>query len=240
MRGRIVLLLIFALPAQLAHAQWHYAAYLGGAFIQQNNLQIDQPATNTDLLLKGVNWQDRPLYPAMYYGMRLGYFFSKHVGLEFEHIHLKVYANTAGNVLAQGTLEGAPISAVIPVDSVVQSFSIAHGVNLLLLNTVYRQEILKPRDGRPSRVTLNARIGLGGSLPHAQSEVLGLTTTGHYHIGGFGFQAAVGPEYRIWRGIRWFGEYKYTLTPQRVAIAGGTAGALYQAHNLVTGLAYQF
>src|SRR5262249_9687861 len=147
---------------------------------------------------------------------------------------------TSESVLMQGTVNGTPFNGVFPVNSIVQSFSIAHGVNLVLLNGIFRREVWQPRGGGESRFSVNVRIGAGGTGPHAQGKILNVNTAGHYRAGGFGFQAAAGLEYRIWRGVHTFGEYKYTITPQDTKIDGATASALYQSHHLVGGIGYRF
>ena len=217
MKGRVagtavlVLGVMAATPRQ-ARAEWQFAGYLGGAHSQSNTLNIDQVSTNTNLSLTKVAYEDHPFGDRWYYGGRLGYFFSEHAGLEVEFNHLKVYARVDETALAEGTLRGAAISAEIPINSVVQSFGITHGVNLLLVNAVWRREILTPASGGPSRFTFSARLGAGGSVPHSESEVLGARTTGRYESGGFSLQAAGGLEYRIWHGVHGLGEYQVTRT----------------------------
>ncbi len=229
---------ILAMPAA-ARAGWEIGAYTGAAHTQNNALRIDQSSTNTHLSLAGIHYQGQSFSGPLYYGLRAAYSFTAHLGIEFEFTHLKLYAKTGRPALAQGTLRGAPISAVVPAGAVVQSFSISHGVNLLLANAVFRLPLLPSPSGPAPRLALTARVGAGGSHPHPESQVLGAAFQ-HYQWGGYSLQAAAGLEYRVWHGLLWLGEYKFTRVHERVDISGGTAEGWFNSHHVVTGAAYRF
>jgi opacity protein-like surface antigen len=82
-------------------------------------------------------------------------------------------------------------------------------------------------------------LGVGGSRPHPESDVLGIHLE-HYQAGGYSLQVAAGLEYRIWRNVRWLGEYKFTRAHERVDVSGGTAEGSFISHHLVTGVGYCF
>ncbi len=240
MGPRSVLPFLFLLAAaEPCHAQWHLSAYLGGAHTQSTDLSLSQASTGTQLSLRGVDFEGKSFQGPPYYGFRGGYFFSRHLGLDAEFIHLKVFAQTEKTVDAEGTLQGNPIHAAIPMSNVIQRFSISHGLNLLLADAVLRQDFLRRPGERLGPMIVSARVGLGGTIPHPESEVLGASNQ-HYEGGPFALQLAGGAEYRLWHGLHVLAEYKYTRTRQHVGVTNGTIGALFQSHHLVTGFDYSF
>jgi hypothetical protein len=152
--------------------------------------------------------------------------------LEAELIHLKVYAHIDRPAKAVGVLAGERLDATIPISSMVGGFSISHGVNLVLGNFVYRRRL-------PGRLVLASRFGLGGSVPHPESEIFGVVAE-QYQGGRWGMQLAGGPEVQIWRGLHGLAEYKYTRTRQRVRIHEGNAETLLRSHHVLFGLAVRF
>ncbi len=223
------------LAAAASDGGWRAAAYFGGSATHRSGVTIDQPALATHLRFDGVEYEGRSFQTPVYYGYRLGYWFNPRLGLEAEFIHQKVYARVERLVRVDGTLRGAPLSAVVPMDGIVREFSISHGVNLLLANLVFCHQPA----GAGGRLTLSGRIGAGGSVPHPESNILGQSRQG-YQWGRPAIQVAAGVEYRLWRDLHWLAEYKYTRTRQRVEIVDGTAGTLLRSHHAVFGLGYRF
>jgi hypothetical protein len=222
------LALCWAAPAR---AQWELAGYIGGAHTQNSNLHLRQPALGNDLEFHDVSYRGESFQSPLYYGGRGGYFFRKWIGAEVEFTHLKVFSNTDRNVLVTGELAGKAFSATVPMQSIVQRFSLSHGVNLLLANIALRRGI-----GR-ERLLLTARAGAGTTIPHAESEIFGITDQ-HYQGARPALQLAAGAELHLWRSMYWLGEYKFTRCDERVDAHEGTAGALLRTHHLATGIAF--
>jgi len=222
-----------------ARSEWRVAAYLGGAASQRSSVAIDQPALGTNLRLRRVEFEGQSFRSPVYYGSRAGYVFGRGFGVEAEFIHAKVFARVQRPVEVDGMLRGAPISGRRPMESIVGRFSISHGLNLLLGNVVYSRGLGRRSRRSPPRVLLTGRFGVGGTIPHAESEVLGAARE-QYQGGRPVVQTAGGVELRLWRGLHWVGEYKFTRSAQRVDIAGGTAETLLRSHHGIFGLAYHF
>jgi hypothetical protein len=121
----------------------------------------------------------------------------------------------------------------------VQRFSVSHGMNLLLVNFVARKQLLRDAREGLGRVLLIGRVGAGGTIPHAETEIMGLRDE-HYEWGRLAFQVAGGSEVRLWRGLYALAEYKYTHTDQRFRISAGDAKALLRSHHGVFGLGIHF
>lgn len=240
MRGRLALLaLLLVTLARPARAEWHVGGYLGGTHTQNSFLVVEQPAQGTHLRFSPVDFSGESFKSPFYYGLRGGYFFNRHVGVEAEFIHLKVFAQVDRVVQVDGVLLGLPLSGQRPLRTIVARFSISHGVNLMMGNVVFRQDFWRKSEDKLGRVLLTTRFGVGGTIPHPESEILGAGDQ-HYEGGRPALQAAGGAELRLWRGLYWLGEYKYTRTRQRVRIVGGTAETLLHTHQVVTGLSYHF
>jgi hypothetical protein len=136
-----------------------------------------------------------------------------------------------------GRLQGAPIDREGPISDVLEQFSISHGLNLALVNVVARRRLASNASG--SRVTLLGRVGIGPTIPHAESQIGGTSREG-YELGALAFQAAGGMDVRLVRGLSAIGEYKFTTTDQRVAVVDGHAEGRFTSHHGVVGLAWHF
>ncbi|MDQ4122140.1 MAG: outer membrane beta-barrel protein [Acidobacteriota bacterium] len=216
------------------------AAYLGAAKTAATDLNISQPALNTNLTFKDVRLSSRSFDPPLYYGLRAGYFFPQlpFLGIEAEFIHLKVYSNPQQRVRTAGTRRGAPVNGEIRLGDIVQQYSISHGANFLLFNAAARRGFF-PADANRNRLILTARAGLGPTIPHTESNIEG-NQQEQYEIGRLGWQTAGGAELKLFRGLYALGEYKYTQTRQRGKIFSGTAQSFLRTHHGVFGLSYHF
>lgn len=179
-----------------AGAQWVVTLYTGVSHTYQGSLDIVQPSTHTDVSLDPVAWAPHPYgLGAPYYGVRFSYFPSRtaHVGATLDFTHYKMYAETAENVIAHGTWNGAPIDAYAPLGSFVQKLEIAHGVNLTSLNGEYRWNPTF-EDG-PWQTHVGA--GLLVYLPHADGIIDGVGVNESYQYAGYGGQVFGGAEYTL-------------------------------------------
>lgn len=221
-------------------AQWEVAGYIGGAFTQNSDLTLRQPPLATNLRFGNVSYRGHSFQSPLYYGVRGGYMFRSHWAGEIEFTHLKVFANVNQSVPITGTVNGVPLSTRQPMDTIIQSFGISHGVNLLMGDIVFRQQLwsLPSRKGL-GRLILTIRFGAGATIPHAETIIEGHADE-HYQIGRTAIQLGGGLELSVWRKLHWMGEYKYTRTDERVQVYSGTAATLLQSHHVITGPLIQF
>ena len=217
---------------------WVLAAYLGGASTAASELTISQPTIGTNLTFHDVRFSSRSFRGPLYYGLRGGYFLNRlpFIGFEAEFIHLKVFSNPQQRVRVDGLHRNAPLDAELPLGDIVQQYSVSHGVNLLLFNVAARHRIKRGTNGR---LALIARAGLGPTLPHTESRIDGEAQE-QYELGRRAWQASGGAELRLWRGMFFLGEYKFTRTSQRGKVPLGTAESVFRTHHGVFGVGYDF
>ncbi len=216
--------------------EWIVSAYIGAATTAPSALLISQPALGNNLSFDRVHFNGRSFVRPIYYGYRVGYFLpgASFLGLETEFIHLKVYAETERYVRATGTYRGEWMDRYLLLNKIVQGYSISHGLNFLLFNLAARYRLFSAE-----RIILAARVGLGPTIPHTESNIDG-SEQQQYELGPIGWQAAAGTEIRLWRGLHALGEYKFSRTRQRGKIFWGKAESLMHSHHGVVGLSYHF
>jgi opacity protein-like surface antigen len=226
--------------AGVARAEWMVSGYLGAVHTQTAPLAVAQPAAGTEATLQSVTYRGESFALPLYYGYRLAWFphSNSWFGIEAEFIHLKASANTDRTTQASGRLKGRPLDAPIPIDWVIERFSISHGLNFVLVNAVARRT-LGP-SGAANRITLAGRFGAGPTLPHAESTIDGRSAPEGYAWGAAGWQAAGGLQIRMTRHLDVLGEYKFTRTRETVDIVSGSAKGLFASHHGVFGLAWRF
>ncbi len=217
-----------------ASADWTIGLFTGGCRTQETSLALVQPADETSVTLSPIHYNSASFEAPIYYGYRVGVFpAARWFGIEGEFIHVKVIADTARTTNVDGMVRGRMVTGRQRVASVIERFSITHGVNLLLINALVRRE-QSVAQGRP-RWILVGRFGAGGSIPHPESTAHGVTFE-RYEWGAFSAQAAAAAEVRLGGAIYLSGEYKLTRTVQDVAIARGSARTPLVTHHLVVGL----
>jgi len=220
---------------------WVISAFIGGARTNNSSLRISQPSVGTELTFRDVDFEGRSFNPPLYYGLRGGYILpqASFIGVEAEFIHLKVYANTQRQVQAAGTLRGAPLNGQIRLGQVVQQYSVSHGVNLLLFNVAGRYRMDSDRYNPKGRFIFTGRTGIGPTIPHTESTIEGVEQQ-QYELGSMAWQTAGSAEVRLWRGLYFLGEYKFTRTRQRGKVFSGEAETLLRTQHGVFGLSYYF
>ena len=234
--GLVLAAVTLAAPA-LASAEWSLGAFLGASATRDSFLEISQPADRTRLRIEPVSYRSASFDPPLYYGYRLGLFpGSGRIGIEGEFIHLKVIADTDRQAAVDGMLRGAAATGRLPVNEVLDRFSITHGANLLLVNAVFRHRALRRGTDAAHRWMLVARAGAGTSIPHAESAV-GDLSVAQYEWGSLSMQAAGGASLRIVDRLYLTGEYKLTRVAPEVTIVGGSARTSLVTHHVVVGVA---
>ena len=231
---RVLVALLLLLPTT-AHAQWYGAAYLGASHTQAADVSVATPARGLDITFRDVEFASESFKSPQYYGVRIGRLFgmARRVGVEVEFIHLKVIAITGRGYLLDGTLTVEPVGRPIAaMDSLVQRYSMTHGLNFLVINVVSET----PLGG--DRLRLSVRGGAGPTLPHAESSVLGFTQQ-QYEYAGLGVHAAAGIQWQLRGPLAALLEYKFTYARPEITLADDGRGQTTAAsHQVAFGLAF--
>jgi hypothetical protein len=234
-----VLALCVVVCPRAAHAQWYVAGYLGANHTLSAPVTIDQPAAATALEFKDVSFEARPFESPQYYGVRGGRLFGakRRYGVEFEWFHPKVYAKTGEPVHITGRYGGALIDVTAPMDTIVQRYSMSHGMNFILINAVMRMPVTDAGSGLASRIAISGRAGAGPMLPHGESQVGGQSSE-QYEVAGVGYQLAAGADLRLVGALSATVEYKFGHASPEITIAGGTGHTTANLHQIAFGLAF--
>ena len=230
---------MLALPLP-ARADWMLSAYLGDVWTRPSTARIYQPAQHTTLEFIDLQYRSESNKPRRYYGYRVGWIPRAHrwMAIEAEHVHAKVFAETADIGRVRGTLKGALIDTSQQVSLIVEELSMSHGLNFIFGNFVIRREF-GPQHGQGRRAAAAVRLGAGPTVPHAESTV-GSVAREQYEYGGIGTQVGGGVEFAVWRALHVLGEYKFTGTTARISIDGGEAVVPARSHHVVGGVAFRF
>lgn len=213
-----------AWPAPAA-AQWFFGGYLGTNYTHPDAVTVHVPAADLIVTFDDVRFAAEPFKSPQYYGWRLGRLFgtSQRLGIELEFIHLKVISDTSREYPAQGRVSTIGPDGRLRMDSIVQRYSMTHGLNFILINGVWRRPLA-------TRVALTTRLGAGGTLPHAESTVLNAPRE-QYQYSGLGAHLGSGLELRLRSWLSLTGEYKVTYARPEIGIAGGTGRTTTLTHH---------
>ncbi|MCI0695575.1 outer membrane beta-barrel protein [candidate division KSB1 bacterium] len=241
------LFLAFVLVAGVsaAQGQWHAQAYLGYSSIQASDLQIIQPTPGNKLTFHRLKYDGRSFDLPLYYGARVGAFFSRQsrnvrLALELEFIHAKIYANPSQVLRVSGKRTGQPMDRFLQFREMVQRFSISHGTNFVLTNLALHYGGESHRSAWRRFLTVTGRLGAGPTILHTESTIDGVSQE-QYELNRLGVQAALGLEMRLWQQLHFFGEYKFTFNQVHHAkIVDGAANTTLRMHHWVFGLGGDF
>jgi hypothetical protein len=224
-----------------ADAQWYVAGYLGANHTLPAEVVIDQPSRGTQLQFSNVTFEARPFESPQFYGVRVGRLFGerRRFGVEFEWFHPKVYAETSRSVQVVGQYAGAPVDATQPMDTIVQRYSMSHGMNFALVNAVVRIPVSDDPASVTSRIAFTGRAGAGPLVPHGESEIGGQVAE-QYEVAGVGYQVAGGVDVRVYRGLSAIVDYKFGHASPEITVAGGTGHTTANLHQVAFGLAVGF
>jgi hypothetical protein len=216
----------------VASAQWYLGEAFGGNHSAASTVAIRAgPSLTVDF--HGVRWEAKPLRPRRYFVVRGGYLGVRN-GFEIEYLHFKAIADTSRSYdVTIGA--GTPLTAadVQPMDSLVQTYRMDSGVNLISVLYVRRLAV------GTSRLAVLARAGGGVTVPYAWTTIAGQTVR-HYELGGPGAQGAIGVELRLWPPLFLTADYKLTAAPIGINVAGGKASTTLWTQHGTVGLRYAF
>jgi len=225
---------LYAAAPALAADDWTLAFFIGTCTTRSNTLTLDRPADATHVMVTPVAYDARSFDSPPYYGYRVGRALSPHFGIEGEFMHAKVFARTADRIQAAGTVEGLAVDGTVPLSSVMERFAMSHGLNFVLANVVYRQGI----GSSPSpRASIQARGGLGVTIPHVESMIAGESTE-QYEVASLGLQGAFGAELRVSGRFHSFAELKVTTTAESVSVPRGTVSGRFTSLHVIAGVAW--
>jgi hypothetical protein len=229
--GLLWIALAAALPAD-AGAQWYFAGYFGTNHTHAAAVELDVPAADLVVTFDDVRFEGRPFAAPQYYGARIGWLAgaNRRYGVEVEFIHLKVIADTAREYVTRGRLAGVGDDGRLRMDVIASRYSMTHGLNFLVVNGVVR------RPWRP-RLAFIARAGVGATLPHSESTVLGQPRE-QYEYAGLGSHAAAGVDWQLRGPLSLHAEYKLTYARPEIAIAGGVGRTRTLTHHFAFGFGF--
>jgi len=155
--------------------------------------------------------------------------------LEVEFVHLKVLTNPEEIVHMTGECKGQPEDRIVRLGDVVESFSMTHGLNLLMANAAFRHHLLE-NFGSYARLSMVGRIGFGPIIPHTESQIGGVSQE-QYEVTGRALQVGVGSEVRLLSIFYLLLEYKFTRSFfDNASVVNGTAKASLRTHHFIFGM----
>jgi len=227
--------LAISLAGRPASAEFQIGIYGGWNDSFDSDVNVTQP-DGTNLEFGDISWDGVSFESPPYYGIRGTYWFNSRPnwGLMLDYTHAKVKAEASETVAVKGTLAGAPFNGTVKTGSFFDILEFTDGLNLLLLNGVYRI----PRGHWVPYVGL----GVGISVPHVEYRRFDQSfRTFEYQLAGVAAQALVGAEYMFTDRLSVFGEYKISFSQNDADLKGG--GSLETdiwTNHLVLGLSYRF
>ena len=221
-----------------ARAQVYVSVSAGGNHTQPADVTVNVPSSGLSVTYQGVQFSARSLDSPQYYMWRAGRLFGPHqrLGVEFEFTHLKVIGDTSRSYVASGQIGGVaiPSGSSLPMNAEVQEYQMTHGLNFLMVNAVGRFPI---KSGR--RLSLVTRAGLGTTLPHAETEVLGQSHE-RYEFAGLGVEGSAGVAVKLSHLFSLLADYKVSDARPRITVVGGTGQMNALTQQVAIGLAVGF
>lgn len=225
----------FARPAQ---AQIYGSISAGANHTMPADVTVNVPGAGLGVTYHDVQFSARSFDSPQYYVWRVGRLFGANArwGIEFEFTHLKVIADTSKSYAAAGAIAGnaIPTGTSLPMNAQVQEYQMTHGLNFLLVNVVSRIPL-----GDHGRFAIVTRAGIGSTLPHAETNVLGEFRQ-QYEFAGAGLQGSVGVAMRLSRLVSLVADYKLSEAQPKITVVGGTGQTTAITHQAAIGLAFGF
>ena len=234
-------LLLTLAPAPLARAEVDLSIFTGVALTQNNDLDLHQSG-GTDLTFHGVSYEGRDFEIPPYYGARALWFPSEesHWGFGAEFLHIKLYAETDATAHVTGRRGGVTVNNSERIEDTIGSFSLSHGLNVVLGDIVYRWLPGKRGQDFLGHLQPYAGVGLGVAIPHVESRIGG-TFQEEYQLRGPGMEALAGVNIELTRHWGLMLEYKFTYANlDALDVPGGSIELTPLTQHLVTGLTFSF
>ncbi|MDZ7373733.1 MAG: hypothetical protein ONB23_07155 [candidate division KSB1 bacterium] len=208
-----------SLLVPISRAQVAVTLYTGLYLPQPTDLLLRQDAWHTDLWLRDVPLRGRSLQSPFYYGIRVG----KRVRsrgrspvVELEFVHAKAYARESERVNIEGRWKGMQVSERGLFSRYVRSFSLSHGLNLLLGNVFYPLV--------HNRVfAMGLRAGAGAAIPHVEDCVDGHWVQ-RYEMSGLCLQVGLGGAVKLSRA--WSADVSARCSAARLSRMSAYGGSL--------------
>lgn len=242
-RSRLVALVIFSTAAIIvfarpAQAQFYGSISAGANHTMPADVTVNVPGAGLGVTYHDVQFSARSFDSPQYYVWRAGRLFGPNArwGVEFEFTHLKVIADTSKSYGAAGAIAGnaIPTGTSLPMNAQVQEYQMTHGLNFLLVNVVSRIPL-----GDKGRFAIVTRAGLGSTLPHAETNVLGEFRQ-QYEFAGVGVQGSAGVAMKLSRLVSLVADYKLSEAQPNITVVGGTGRTTAISHQVAIGLAFGF
>ena len=234
-------LALAAWPA-LAAAEPFLDLYTGTVDTSRADVRIKQPEAGSDFTIKGLSFTDRSFEEPPNIGARAGYFFEglPWLGVGLEYFHFKMIGEVGASRPITGTRRGAAIDATLPVNAIVQQFTISNGVSYLSLDVLARYGFLADPEGYPrGRLQLYAGGGVGPVITYALTTIDGVGSRSGYELGGVGVQGFAGIRFMLLRHVGVFVEGKVTHASLTVGVArGGEAKVDETSRHVVAGITF--
>ena len=107
-----------------------------------------------------------------------------------------------------------------------------HGLNFLTVNGVGRWPI-------GQRLSVVGQLGVGTTLPHAETSVLGQASQ-HYEFAGLGVEGSAGVALKLTHLIAFVADYKVSDAHPRITVVAGTGQMSAISQQITFGLAFGF
>ena len=213
--------------------------YFGQQFTENSDIRFKQHSLGNDFTFHDVSLDSQSFVSPFYWGLRGVYYFERvpWLGVGVEYIHMKAFAETSDVRRLTGIRSGAPVDTRLPMNTVVQGFSVSHGLNYVLFNGYLRHGFYKDPDRFPAgRVQPYGGVGVGPVIVHPENSVEHLDNGGGYDLGGAGGQVCLGVRLLLLKHLGVFAEYKFTFSGLEVNVAHGSAEFDERSHHLIGGL----
>jgi hypothetical protein len=151
--------------------------YNGDRFAK-SDIHFSQPSLGNAFTLVGVQARDSKAWTSLFshslfvpqYNFRFGVFFNERWGIEVALDHIKWIVRQDQQVRMTGTLNGAPVDAVITLTPEFLRYQLNNGANPIFINLIRRIR-LAGEPGQTGHVSLLAKGGGGFAVPHTENAL---------------------------------------------------------------------
>jgi hypothetical protein len=223
------------LASNLYGAQYTFELMSGFVYNKKSDVVIRQPGYE-NIEMDNAKLETHPTEMPFYYGFRIGRWFDKNNGWEFEHLHQKLYIDNPQDAITNNATKP---DGVTP--QTVSLWEFTDGFNFFTINRVHRY----------SELGVNVRVGGGIVVVHPDMTINGVNThkAGNgaitwgegYQLCGFVYQASAQKTYDISK--KWFlsleGRVSYAKATANLK-GGGDTSVTNKALHLNYGVGYKF